>query len=136
MLPSLQNHWRIFTSVASIGSETHDPRRKRHRDPGRYSILLKKRIELFRNGSFRRQPRITLSFCERDILKKRGRSVNLVDRYRQDMVDYARWDEVKTVREKQIEIREEVDFLRANPKKAPPHWLEDREKMLKWVGDR
>ena len=69
-----------------------------------------------------------------DILKKRGRSVNLVDRHRQDMVDYARWDEVKTVREKQIEIREEVDFLRANTKKAPPHWLEDREKMLKWVG--
>jgi hypothetical protein len=66
--------------------------------------------------------------------KKRGRSVNLVDRYRQDMVDYARWDEVKTVREKQTEIREEVDFLRANPKKASHYWIEDREKMLKWVG--
>lgn len=66
--------------------------------------------------------------------KKRGRSVNLVDRHRQDMVDYARWDEVKTVREKQTEIREEVDFLRANPNKASPGWLQDREKMLKWVG--
>src|SRR4051794_3722995 len=66
--------------------------------------------------------------------KKRGRSVSLVDRYRQDMKDYARWSEVKTVREKQIEIREEVDFLRANPKKAPAGRLEDREKMLKWVG--
>jgi hypothetical protein len=66
--------------------------------------------------------------------KKRGRSVSLVDRYRQDMKDYARWDEVKTVRSKQIEIREEVDFLRANPKMAPAGWLEDREKMLNWVG--
>jgi hypothetical protein len=69
-----------------------------------------------------------------DVPKKRGRSMGLVDRYRQDMRDYARWDEVKIVREKQIEIREEVDFLRANPKKAPPGWLEDREKMLEWVG--
>ena len=65
---------------------------------------------------------------------KRGRSVSLVDRYRQDMTDYARWDEVKTVRRKQIEIREEVDFRRANPKKASLSWLEDRNKMLKWVG--
>ena len=66
--------------------------------------------------------------------KKRGRSVSLVDRYRQDMKDYARWDEVKTVRRNQIEMREEVDFLRANPKMASPSRLEDREKMLKWVG--
>jgi hypothetical protein len=66
--------------------------------------------------------------------KKRGRSVSLVDRHRQDMVDYARWDEVKTVREKQIEIREQVEFLRANPKTASPWWIEDREKMLDWVG--
>jgi hypothetical protein len=70
----------------------------------------------------------------RDVPKKLGRSASLVDRYRQDMRDYARWDEVKTVREKQIEIREEVDFLRVNPKKAPTGWLVDREKMLKWVG--
>jgi hypothetical protein len=69
-----------------------------------------------------------------DVPKKRGRSVSLVDRYRQDMRDYARWDEVKTVRSKQSEIREEVDFLRANPKNASPSRLEDREKMLRWVG--
>jgi hypothetical protein len=69
-----------------------------------------------------------------DAPKKRGRSVSLVDRYRQDMRDYARWAEVKTVREKQIEIREEVDFLRANPKKASAGRLGDREKMLRWVG--
>jgi hypothetical protein len=67
-----------------------------------------------------------------DVPKKRGRSVSLVDRHRQDMTDYARWDEVKTVREKQIDILDEVNFLRAN--KAPPGRLEDREKMLCWVG--
>jgi hypothetical protein len=70
----------------------------------------------------------------RDTPKKRGRSMSLVDRYRQDMTDYARWDEVKTVRENQIKIRDEVDVLRANPKRAPAGRLEDREKMLQWVG--
>ena len=50
------------------------------------------------------------------------------------MTDYARWAEVKSVRRKQVEIKQEVDFLRANPKKASPGWLEDREKMLRWVG--
>ena len=70
----------------------------------------------------------------RDVPKKRGRSVSLVDRYRQDMTDYARWEEVKTVREQQIEILDEVNFLRANLSKAPSGRLEDREKMLKWAG--
>ena len=50
------------------------------------------------------------------------------------MTDYERWDQVKVVREKQIEIRDEVDFLRANLRKAPSGRLEDREKMLEWVG--
>jgi hypothetical protein len=71
---------------------------------------------------------------QRDIPKKQGRSTNLVDRYRQDMTDYARWAEVKSVREKQIEMKQEVNYLRDNPKKASPGRLEDREKMLKWVG--
>jgi hypothetical protein len=69
-----------------------------------------------------------------DAPKKRGRSVSWVDRHRQDMRDYARWDEVKCVREKQVEIREEVEFLRVNPTKASPGRAEDREKMLVWVG--
>jgi hypothetical protein len=71
---------------------------------------------------------------QRDAPKKRGRSTNLVDRYRQDMTDYSRWAEVKSVREKQVEIKQEVDLLRANPKKASPGWLEDREKTLRWAG--
>jgi hypothetical protein len=31
-------------------------------------------------------------------------------------------------------MKQEVDLLRANPKKASPGWLEDREKTLRWVG--
>ena len=78
------------------------------------------------------------SYCaellRRGAKKKQGRSTNLVDRYRQDMIDHTRWAEVKDVREQQIGIKQEVSFLRANPKKASPGRLEDREKMLKWVG--
>ena len=54
-------------------------------------------------------------------------------RYRQDMVDYARWDQVTVVRQKQIEIREEVEELRAK-RNVPKSMLEEQEKKLAWVG--
>jgi len=66
--------------------------------------------------------------------KQRGRSSNIVDRYRQDMNDYARWDEVTTVREKQKEILQEVEFLRAHADSLKPGLLEEREKTLAWAG--
>ena len=69
-----------------------------------------------------------------DAPQRRGRSANLIDRHRQDMNDYMRWDEVTTVREMQIEIRVELNFLRANPRKTPAGRLQDREKMQKRVG--
>jgi hypothetical protein len=69
-----------------------------------------------------------------DVPQKRGRSGNLIDRYRQDMNDYMRWDEVTTVRKMQIEVREELNFLNANPGKAPAGRIQDREKMHRWVG--
>jgi hypothetical protein len=68
------------------------------------------------------------------VASKQGRSSSTVDRYRQDMTDFTRWEEVKTVREKQVELLEEVRFLRANPKRAEAWWLEDREKMLIFAG--
>jgi hypothetical protein len=65
--------------------------------------------------------------------EKRGRASGAVARYRQDMIDYARWDAVREVREKQIEVRKQVDELRSNPS-VPKALLEEREKMLFWVG--
>ena len=68
-----------------------------------------------------------------DKKKKRGRSAEFVDRYRQDLIDFARWDELCVVREKQTEILEEVMEIRGR-KDIPAYIREDREKMLAWVG--
>lgn len=64
---------------------------------------------------------------------KRGRCAGWVNRYRQDMADYARWDQVNVVREKQIELKEEVADLRATPD-IPNELVVDRERHLDWVG--
>jgi hypothetical protein len=64
---------------------------------------------------------------------KRGRSCGVLARYRQDMIDYARWDQITVVREQQLLFREQVDELRVIP--ALPHGaLENHEKTLAWLG--
>jgi hypothetical protein len=65
--------------------------------------------------------------------KKRGRSAGPVERYRQDIIDYARWEEVQTVREKQTELPKELEYLRSKAG-ASAYLLKDREKMVTWVG--
>ena len=69
----------------------------------------------------------------REKSRKRGRSCGSVSRCRQDMVAYARWDQVNVVRRKQRELREEVEKLRSLSN-VPHEILEDREKLLAWVG--
>jgi hypothetical protein len=64
---------------------------------------------------------------------KRGRSAGPLDRYRQDMTDFARYDEVCTVREKQKEILQELERLRHLPN-LTAGIVQDKEKMLAWVG--
>ncbi len=64
---------------------------------------------------------------------KRGRSAGPLDRYRQDMTDFARYDEVCTVREKQKMIPRELERLRHLPN-LTAGIAEDKEKMLAWVG--
>jgi len=70
---------------------------------------------------------------KREKSNRRGRSCGFVARHRQDMVDYECWDQVKVVRQKQAEIREEVEELR-KLRNVPRDVLEEREKMLCWVG--
>jgi len=70
---------------------------------------------------------------KREKSTKRGRSCGAVARYRQDMIDYARWDQVMVVREKQKEILKQVQELRTIPK-VSKSMLDEREKMLAWVG--
>jgi hypothetical protein len=81
-------------------------------------------------------PATTEMLCgllKREKPTKRGRSRGAVARYRQDMIDYARWDRVMVVRGKQQEILEQVQELRTLPK-VPKGILDEREKMLAWVG--
>lgn len=64
--------------------------------------------------------------------KKRGRSSGPLERYRQDMIDYLRWDTIRTVREKQKEVPERLSALET----YPPSWcyLDQHKKLLKWYG--
>jgi hypothetical protein len=71
---------------------------------------------------------------KREVSQKRGRSSGFVARYRQDMVDFIRWDTVKEVRDKQPELLEEVKELQAR-NGIPKHFLKEREKYLGWVGN-
>jgi hypothetical protein len=64
---------------------------------------------------------------------KRGRSAGPLDRYRQDAVDYARYEEVDTVRDKQEGIVQELRGLRSIPN-APAILIENMDKTLAWVG--
>jgi hypothetical protein len=49
------------------------------------------------------------------LTKKLGRSSGPVERYQQDMVDYARWEAISDVREKQRKFPEDVKELRSRP---------------------
>jgi len=70
---------------------------------------------------------------KREKSNRRGRAAGFLARYQQDVIDYARWSEVDAVRQKQPEILEEVQHLRTI-KDVPRKLLEEREKMLAWVG--
>jgi len=65
-----------------------------------------------------------------DTPKTIGRSNGIITRLRQDMRDYARWDEVCVVQEQQESCRQEVEGLRALPK-TPRELPQKREKLLK-----
>jgi hypothetical protein len=63
-----------------------------------------------------------------------GRSCNPVARYRQDQIDYLRWDAVITARKNQPNIRDRVLDMRAYSSKFPARYLELEEKLLHWIG--
>jgi hypothetical protein len=81
----------------------------------------------------RRGSALICNLLSREKLGKRGRASGFVARYRQDLIDVERWDAVQMAREKQKELRKEVERIR-----QAPHWPEarrkDRENLLKWLG--
>jgi hypothetical protein len=65
--------------------------------------------------------------------KKLGRSSGPVERYRQDINDFVRWDELFHLRLKQGELREEVELIRSRGGLSKND-LREKEKYLAWVG--
>ena len=65
---------------------------------------------------------------------RRGRSCNPVARYRQDQIDYLRWDAVVTARENQPRIRDRLFIMRANASDFPARYIELEEKLQNWIG--
>jgi hypothetical protein len=76
---------------------------------------------------------ITKESLRKEKTSKRGRSAQPLDRYRQDMVDFARYDAVCEVREKQSELPREVQRLGQLPN-VTANVIEGIEKMLAWAG--
>jgi hypothetical protein len=64
-----------------------------------------------------------------------GRSNGFITRLRQDMIDYARWDEVDLVLEQRKRCRREIAELRALPR-TPRELPQKREKLLKEMDER
>jgi hypothetical protein len=69
---------------------------------------------------------------QQDRPRIRGRSNSPLARLRQDMIDYARWDEVMKVRAKQTELFEETKKLQEAG--APVELLREHERVLAWIG--
>ena len=66
----------------------------------------------------------------------RGRAGGLVARYRQDQIDFERWDAVLQARENQKRVAERVRVLNEHPtfKAQRPRYLEHELKLLAWLG--
>jgi hypothetical protein len=66
----------------------------------------------------------------------RGRAGGLVARYRQDQIDFERWDGVLQARENQKRVAERVRVLEKHPdfKAKNPRHVEHELKLLAWLG--
>jgi hypothetical protein len=76
---------------------------------------------------------LSCSLLKREKSPTRGRAAGIVGRYRQDMIDFERWNAVKLVRENQKRIREEVKLIKQRPDDCSIRRRKDREKLLDWL---
>jgi hypothetical protein len=65
--------------------------------------------------------------------RKRGRSSNVADRLRQNLIHFARYDAVLEIRDKKLHFADMVERYRRDPK-IPKAVLEEKQKYLDWVG--
>jgi hypothetical protein len=69
-----------------------------------------------------------------NVPKERGRSSGIINRYRQDAIDYMRWEAVTEVRERRDLLRKEIEELRALRGRRARDILNERAKLLQWAG--
>jgi len=67
--------------------------------------------------------KMVCSHLSGNVPKERGRSCGIVNRYRQDAIDYARWDAVIEVRENRVSLREGIETLRGLPGHRALYWI-------------
>lgn len=65
--------------------------------------------------------------------KKRGRAAGPLERYHQDMVDFIRWDTIKSTREMQKNAPDELEGLKEDAVRSD-RFIEQRRKLLLWYG--
>jgi hypothetical protein len=65
---------------------------------------------------------------------KRGRTANPFAQFRQDMIHFARWDVVQEVRDKQVEVAQQVKELRGLKSASAQAMLKEREQLKRWLG--
>jgi hypothetical protein len=68
-----------------------------------------------------------------NVPKERGRSSGIINRYRQDAIDYMRWEAVTEVRERRDLLQNEIKELRALRGRRARGRLNERTKLLDWV---
>lgn len=64
---------------------------------------------------------------------KRGRAAGHLARYRQDMIDFERWDSVKETRWNQKRLYEDLVLCRSHPN-YQPHLMKSKVKMQSFAG--
>jgi hypothetical protein len=74
------------------------------------------------------------AYLRGNVPKERGRSAGIINRYRQDAIDSARWDAVIEVRKNRASLRKDIDELRALPGRKARNILNERSKVLDWAG--
>jgi hypothetical protein len=78
-------------------------------------------------------PDIICSLLKRERPRKRGRANSAIARFRQDMIDFMRWDEVLVACEKQAQQRDTIETLH-QMRNVPPNVRAEQEKRSLWLG--
>jgi hypothetical protein len=76
---------------------------------------------------------VLVDLLKREKTRKRGRAGAAIARYRQDMIDFERWDAVLEARRNQAKSKSEAEACRA-ASYVPKSMLVQREKMHNWFG--